>query len=323
MQNVVILGTGGTIAGTGTDPDRVWDYRAGQLSVGDLVKAVPDLAAIHIEVEQVAQIDSKDMSWQVWQALGQALQRQLDREDVAGVVITHGTDTLEETAYLLHRLVDGRKPVVLTAAMRPATAPDADGPRNLLDATRVALEAARRGLGGVVAVMRGDVWAGAQVRKMHTCSMDAFDAGGQPPLARVDAQGQWHEAVQSWPASGNAGWWPLSLEAPRVEIIHSHADADGWMVEATLAYVHEHGPNTGQQKGPLKGLIMAGTGHGTLHKGLEAALTKAVAHGVTVWRSSRVARGGVQSREGDAFVACGELTPAQARVALMLFLMGV
>ncbi|HEX5357258.1 MAG TPA: asparaginase [Aquabacterium sp.] len=315
MQNVVILGTGGTIAGTGADPDRVWDYRAGQLSIAQLVKAMPDLAVYPTEVVQVAQVDSKDMSWQLWQDMGRELQRQLARDDVSGIVIAHGTDTLEETAYLLHRLVDGRKPVVITAAMRPATAPDADGPRNLLDAVRVALEAARRGLGGVVAVMHGGVWAGSQVRKMHSWSLDAFDAGGQAPLALIDAQGQWHDEVASWPASGNAGWWPLNLTPPRVEIIHSHADADGWMVDAALAHAHEHGP--------LKGLVMAGTGHGTLHKGLEAALAKAVAHGVTVWRSSRVARGGVQSREGDAFVACGELTAAQARVALMLYLMGV
>ncbi|MBI2733706.1 MAG: asparaginase [Aquabacterium sp.] len=315
MKSVVILGTGGTIAGTGPDPERSWQYRAAQLTVSQLVAAVPEFAGLPLEAEQVAQIDSKDMSWSVWQALGQSLKAHLARDDVAGVVITHGTDTLEETAYLLHRLVDGRKPVVLTAAMRPATARDADGPGNLRDAVRVVLEAARRGVGGVVAVLHGRIWAGAQVRKAHSCALDAFDAGGRAPLAQLDEAGQWHEAALEWPASGHAGWEVLNSPPPRVEIIHSHADADGWMVKAVLAY--------GRQHGPLKGLVLAGSGHGTLHQGLEAALVQATSMGVTVWRASRVARGGVSRREGDAFEACGELTPAQARVALMLYLSGV
>lgn len=315
VKSVVILGTGGTIAGTGNDPDRSWQYRAAQLSVSQLVDAVPELAEVPLEAHQVAQIDSKDMSWSVWQALGWSLQAQLAREDVAGVVITHGTDTLEETAYLLHRLVDGRKPVVLTAAMRPATAPDADGPANLRDAVRVVQEASRRGLGGVVAVLQRRIWSAAQVRKAHSCALDAFDGGGHPPLARLDEQGGWHDVITPWPASGKAGWLPLNTAPPRVEILYSHADADGWMVRAVLAHARDHGP--------LGGLVLAGTGHGTLHQGLEAALTEAVAQGVTVWRSSRVARGGVNRREGDVLAACGELTPAQARVALMLYLLGV
>lgn len=315
MQNVVILGTGGTIAGTGMDPDRSWQYRAAQLSIVQLVDAVPELAGAALEAVQVAQVDSKDMGWAVWQALGAELQRQLARDDVAGVVITHGTDTLEETAYLLHRLVDGSKPVVLTAAMRPATAADADGPVNLRDAVRVVQEGSKRGLGGVVAVMQGCIWAAAQVRKAHSSALNAFDGGGHSPLALLGEQGQWQQAASSWPACGDVDWSVLSQSrSPRVEILHSHADADGWLVEAVLAYRESHGP--------LDGLILAGTGHGTLHKGLEESLIKAVAQGVTVWRSSRVARGGVASREGDVFPACGELTAAQARVALMLYLMG-
>lgn len=315
MQSVVILGTGGTIAGTGSDPGRSWQYRAAQLSVSQLVDAVPELADAWLEAVQVAQIDSKDMSWEVWQALGEALQAHLARDEVAGVVVTHGTDTLEETAYLLHRLVDGRKPVVLTAAMRPATAADADGPGNLRDAVSVVQEAARQGLGGVVAVLNGRIWAGSQVRKACSTALDAFDGGGHPPLAELDEHDRWYQVVKPWPASGKGGWSVLKAQAPRVEIIHSHADADGWMVEAALAHAAKHGP--------LKGLVLAGTGHGTLHKGLERALAKAVTQGVAVWRSTRVARGGVAYREGDVFEAAGDLTPAQARVALMLFLLGL
>jgi L-asparaginase len=315
VQQVVILGTGGTIAGVSDDPARSWAYKAAQLSVDSLVAAIPALAGVPIACQQVAQIDSKDTGWSVWQALGTALQQQLARDEVAGVVITHGTDTLEETAYLLHRLVDGRKPVVLTAAMRPASAPDADGPANLRDAVRVVQEASRRGLGGVVAVLHGQVWAGEQVRKASSTAIHAFDGGGQEPLALLDADGHWAKVAPAWPASGAGGLACLARTAPRVELVHSHADADGWMVEAALAHAAQHGL--------LSGLVVACTGNGTMHQGLERALAAASAAGITVWRSSRVARGGVQGHEGDAYPAVKGLTPAQARVALMLYLMGV
>lgn len=314
MQRVVILGTGGTIAGTGDDPERNWRYQAAQLSVEQLLDAVPALAGLPIEAVQVAQVDSKDMSWSIWQALGQAVQHHLAREDVVGVVITHGTDTLEETAYLLHCLSDGRKPIVLTAAMRPATALDADGPGNLLDAVRVLQEAARRGLGGVVAVLHGRIWAGSQVRKAYSAQRDAFDGGGHEPLAVLDAHGGWTQAISPWPSPGQRGWHVLAKTPPRVEIVHSHADADGWLLDSVLAHARAHGAR-------LDGLVLACTGHGTVHQGLQDAARRARASGVTVWRSSRVARGGVSSREGDEWPAAGDVTPAQARVALMLHLL--
>jgi L-asparaginase len=318
MQSVVILGTGGTIAGTGNDPVRTWQYKAAQLSVAQLVDAVPALAGIPLEAIQVAQIDSKDMRWSVWQALGQTLQTQLARDEVAGVVITHGTDTLEETAYLLHRLVNGSKPVVLTAAMRPATAPDADGPANLRDAVRVVQEAAKRELGGVLAVLHDRIWSGAHVRKAYSSALDAFDGGGHQPLALLDEHGAWTQVSAAWPTQADgAGLSVLVQEPPRVEIVFSHADADGWLVDAALA----HSKTTTHE--PLAGLVVAGTGHGTIHEGLQSALERAVAQGITVWRSSRVARGGVNVREGDVWAACGDLTPAQARIALMLHLLGV
>lgn len=311
-RHIVILGTGGTIAGTGTDPSRAWQYNAAQLSVEQLVQAVPALSDAPLRFEQVAQIDSKDMSWSVWQALACALQKHLAQDDVAGVVVTHGTDTLEETAYLLHRLHDGSKPIVLTAAMRPATASDADGPRNLGDAVRGAQWAAEQGFGGVVAVMGGQLWAGSQVRKMHSHSLDAFDGGGASALAAVLPDGQWVSLVDAWPESGNAGWSVLDAAVPpRVEIITSHADADGVMVRAIWAAAPD-----------LKGLLVACTGHGTINAPLQSALLQAQQAGITVWRSSRVARGGVQPREGDDFFAVESLTAAQARLALVLHELG-
>lgn len=314
MQKVVILGTGGTIAGTGSDPDRAWHYVAAQRSVAELVDAVPALASEAIEAKQVAQIDSKDMGWPVWQALAQAIQAELQRDDVAGVVITHGTDTLEETAWLLHALHDGRKPIVLTAAMRPATAPDADGPANLRDAVAVVRQGAQAGQGGVVVVMHGRVWPASAVRKAHTSVIDAFDGGDAPALCELSPDGTMPAGASMWPSCGARGWALLQApRVPRVEVVTSHADADGWVVDALCAHAAQHGG--------LDGLIAAATGHGTLHAGLSAALERAEAAGVTVWRSSRVARGGVTPREGDHWPAAGSLTAAQARVALVLHLL--
>lgn len=311
-RHIVILGTGGTIAGTGHDPDRAWHYDAAQLSVAQLVAAVPALGDETLRCRQVAQVDSKDMNWSIWRALARALSEELARDDVAGVVITHGTDTLEETAYLLHRLHDGRKPVVLTAAMRPATAPDADGPRNLLDAVRTARWAAARGQGGVAVVMAGQVWSGLHVRKAHTHAVEAFDGGGASALATVLPHGEWLALVDAWPQSGRAGWAVLDAPAPpRVEIVTSHADADGVMVRALWAAAPD-----------LKGVVVAATGHGTINEPLRQALQQLSLEGVTVWRSSRVARGGVQPRDGDEFTAVEGLTAAQARLALVLHELG-
>lgn len=305
MPHVLILGTGGTIAGTACDPGRSWAYRAAQLSVEQLVSAVPELAGIPLATQQVAQIDSKDMGWATWQALGQALGGAMLDDAVSAIVITHGTDTLEETACLLHALHDGRKPIVLTAAMRPATAPDADGPGNLAQAVRVAQAAAQRGEGGVAAVLAGRTWSARDVRKAHSHVIDAFDGGGAEPL----------DDLAPWPQPEARGWhWLLPTQPPRVEIVTSHADADGWLVDAALL----HARSSGQQ---LDGLIVACTGHGTMHERLEAALRRARDASVAVWRSSRVARGGVQPRDGDTWPAAGSWTPAQARVRLLLELL--
>src|SRR5882672_1694857 len=151
MQSiVVILGTGGTIAGVAPEGKSDLAYQAAQLSVEALVQAVPELADAALETEQVVQVDSKDMTHAIWQTLAQRVQHHLQRDEVAGVVITHGTDTMEETAYLLHRVLAPKKPVVLTGAMRPASSRQADGPDNLVNAVAAAQEP---GAHGVLVVM--------------------------------------------------------------------------------------------------------------------------------------------------------------------------
>lgn len=272
---------------------------------------------------QLAQIDSKDMGWSVWRGLVSALSEAMRDSAVESVVVTHGTDTLEETACLLHHLHDGAKPIVLTAAMRPATAADADGPRNLRDAVSVAREAALRGWGGAVAVLHGRVWSGRDVRKAHSHALDAFDGGGSAPLATLNPAGQMTASALAWPGGLAWGWaWPPEGEPPRVELLFSHADADGWLLDAALRQSTEDAASSdpARRAQALRGLVVAATGHGTLHTGLEAALQRAAAAGVRIWRSSRVACGGVTPREDDLWPAAGTLTPAQTRVALQLAL---
>lgn len=306
---VLVLATGGTIAGLAPDPGRSAHYQPAQLGVQQLVDAVPALAAAPLQAEQVAQLDSKDMGPEVWSRLAARIAVAMADDAVAGIVVTHGTDTLEETARLLSRLFGASaKPVVLTAAMRPANAPGADGPRNLADAVAVARAMAVTG-GGVVVVMQGRVWEAAQVRKLHTQALDAFGAAEAAPWGSVDATGvvlgtrplSTVPALQLDPARLPAQGWP------RVEIVSSHVGADGRVVDLLVA-------------DGVQGLVVAGTGNGTVHLQLHAALQRAAAAGVEVRVGSRVGRGAVSGRH-DAWPVAAEATPAQARVDLQLALL--
>ena len=307
QSKIVILGTGGTIAGTAASPNDAIGYTSAQLGVAQLVAAVPALAGLPVECEQVAQLDSKDMDHATWQRLAQRCAQHGARADVAGVVVTHGTDTLEETAYFLQRVLAPAKPLVLTAAMRPATSLQADGPQNLLDAVTVARDGR---IGGVSVVMAGRAWTGAEVRKGHTVRLDAFDGGDAGPLAVIE-EGQ----VRVLRAPAQAGD-ALGLEAiaqdprtwPRVEIVLNHAGASGALVDTLVAQ-------------EVDGLVAAGTGNGTLSAPLEAALRRAARSGVRVLRASRCAAGPVQGGDADELPGAGALTAVQARVELMLQLL--
>jgi len=301
---VVVLGTGGTIAGTAASATDSVGYRAAQLGVEALVAAVPTLAAWPLECEQVAQVDSKDMDHALWLRLAQRVQSQLLRPEVRGAVITHGTDTLEETAYFLQRVLAPDKPVVMTAAMRPATSLQADGPQNLLDAVRLAREPGAR---GVLAVLGGRVFAGAELRKQHSFRLDAFDAGDAGPLACIeeDRLRRWRE----WPgAQGAFGLGCLGSESalwPRVAVVTSHAQPEADLIDALVA-------------GGVQGIVVAGTGNGSVHRTLIEALRRAQQRGVQVRRVSRCAYGGVIGDAADALPALPTLSAVQARIELML-----
>lgn len=288
-KKIVVLATGGTIAGLTDDLSAPHNYQAGQVEVNALMTDV-NTGGIDWVSEQLAQVDSKDMSFALWQQLLERTQHWLDQDDVQGVVITHGTDTVEETAYFLQTVLSPNKPVAITCAMLPANAPDSDGPANLEEAMSWVQ---RNDVFGVSLVCAGHVHPGDAVQKLHSQQRNPF------------------VTVQS--TSTHLPWGIPSVEEvlsvrawPRVEIVLNHTGADGRLVRALCAH---DAPD---------GWVVAGTGNGTLHHDLEAALREAQAHGMRVVRASRCAMGGVQSRKGDVFEHAGSLTPVQARVALIL-----
>jgi len=302
---VVILGTGGTIAGTAASAASHVGYQAGVLSAADLLAAVPALAGQALEAETVARLDSCDMDHATWAALAARLAAQLVRDDVAGVVVTHGTDTLEETAYFLHRCVAAPKPVVLTAAMRPATALSPDGPQNLFDAVTLARTPGAR---GVLALLGGRVFAAADLRKVHGYRVDAFDAGDAGCLGVLEDGAL--RCFRPWPAAVADGAALLALPAddwPRVDLLTSHAGARGELLDAAVA-------------SGARGIVIAGTGNGSVHASLLRAARRAVERGVPVWRASRCQLGGVVGAPEDALPSPGALTAVQARIELMLAL---
>ena len=319
---MVVLGTGGTIAGissaaTDNAPDALPDnvpnnvpnnvhYRAAQLGVRQLLDAVPAFAGQPLEAEQVAQLDSKDMDFDVWLALARRIEFHLARDDVAGVVVTHGTDTLEETAYFLQRVLSPRKPVVMTAAMRPSDAMLRDGPQNLYDAVCVARQA---GAFGVVAVLAGAVHGALDVRKLHSYRVDAFGSGDAGVLGWVE-EGHLRR-LREWPAGTPIGLDRLprdTLTWPLVEMITGHAGMTGALVQAAIAQ-------------GVRGLVIAGPGNGSVHMRLEAALRTAQQGGVRVWRCTRCLAGPVFDEPELPFPSAGTLTPVQARIELMLNLL--
>ena len=314
MQNkkIVILGTGGTIAGVAGDQASNIDYTAAQIGVSQLTSSIAGLG--DVVTEQVAQTDSKDMSFEVWTHLANRVQHHLSQGDVQGVVITHGTDTLEETAYFLHAVLQPAKPVVLTCAMRPASALAPDGPQNILDAVTVARHA---GAQGVVVVCAGGIHSALDVQKFHTYQLNAFSSGESGLIGIVEENTL--RVFRKWPcnqelhpqnAIKNIAILNTLPAWPRVEIVMSYAGADGALVDALVAL-------------GVKGLVVAGTGNGDVHHALESALIAAQSQGVQVIRATRCPQGRVLPRRDDRFASFGSLNLVKARIALMLSLMGV
>ncbi len=320
-EKLVFLGMGGTIAGTAASAGDNVGYKAAQVGVQALLASVPGLVPLlggrEVLSEQVCQIDSKDLEHTDWRSLWDRVSHYLAIDDVSGVVVTHGTDTLEETAYFLSCTLPvellQRKPVVLTCAMRPASSLTPDGPGNMADAAAVAL---CKEAHGVLVVCAGKIHTAAHVQKVHPYRTDAFDSGEAGPVGLVE-EGK-VRLLGDWPTLTASGY-PIGSPVlpsdawPRVELLINHAGATGAVVRAML--------ETDADAAPLRGIVVAGTGNGTIHKIMESALLEAQEQGIRVVRVSRCAYGqvvgGSATDRSGAFASAG-LSGVKARIALML-----
>jgi L-asparaginase len=312
LARVVVLATGGTIAGVQPKEGEA-GYVPGSLSVEALLAAAPGLETLAaIRGEQVASIGSQEMNDFVWIKLARRAAELLAREDVDGIVVTHGTDTLEETAYFLQLVLPGDKPVVLVGAMRPSTELGAEGPSNLHAALSIAASPESRGR-GVLVVANDTVHAARDVRKSHTTAVQAFVSVHRGPVAEA-VKGTKTRWFLPPAATAPKRTFPIAgLDAlPRVDVVTAHQDADGALVRAAVA-------------AGAKGIVLAGVGDGNASREMLEALAEAAKGGVVVVRSTRVGSGIVRRNievDDDAlgFVASLELSPHKARVLLRLAL---
>ena len=315
LPHVVILGTGGTIAGKAASTSAVTGYVPGSATVEDVIASVPGIENYaRLSSVQVANIGSEDMTDDVWFKLVKETETQLANPEVDAVVITHGTDTLEETAFLLNLLLKSDKPVVLVGSMRPATSVSADGPMNLLNAVRTAVSPQARGK-GVLVVLNDEIHGARDVTKTNTtnCATFAsprlgalgFVSGGQVDFYKAPAK---PHTTQS---EFNSSFLHEDRDLPLVDIIYAHANQDGRLIRAAL----ESG---------AKGIVYAGMGNGSVHKNAFSEIKKHLDKGVVFVRSSRTGSGKVVDSSPAwteaGMINGGTLNPQKARILLQLCL---
>ena len=310
MKRLLVLATGGTIAGAGADAMQLNHYEAGALGVDALVNAVPAVQSLaQLQLEQIANVDSADLQFAHWRRLVERIREAFaDDPGLAGVVITHGTNTLEETAWLLELLIDDPRPVVLVGAMRPSTALSADGPLNLFQAVQVAGSSQARGH-GVLVVMDGQIHGARAVTKVATQGVGAFQSPDFGPLGWVDDSGV-HLPVATGSRSVPFATLALPLQWPEVAILYGCVDPSLAMVSALF--------NAG-----VKGLVWTGTGAGQLSAGERDAIKTWPGVLPLMLRSSRCSSGPVHPSELQdelGLLPAGTLNPQKARILLLLAL---
>jgi L-asparaginase len=314
LPNVVILATGGTIAGTGASTTATVGYTAATVPVDRLIEAVPELKKVaRVKGEQVMQIASENMDNAAWLKLARRVNELLAGADVDGIVITHGTDTIEETAYFLNLVTKSRKPVVLVGAMRPSTALSADGPINLYNATILAgsEEAVGR---GVLVALNDQINGARDVTKTNTSTTDTFRNWELGFLGYMQDNKPHFYRQTTRRHTVDTEFDVATLDAlPAVDIVYGYANMNRIPVDALVA--------AGD-----KGLVHAGTGNGSIARpAVEPALVEARRKGVIIVRASRVGNG-IVARNGEAdddkldFVVADNLNPQKARILLMLAL---
>jgi len=308
--NIVILATGGTIAGAGASSTGS-AYTSGQVKIEAMIDAVPNIRDLaNLKGEQLANVGSQDMNVKVWLDLANRINTLLATKDVDGIVITHGTDTQEETAYFLNLTVKSDKPVVLTGSMRPSTALSAEGPLNLYNAVAVAANPKSKGY-GVMVVMNDEIHSAKDVRKMITTPVQTFQSPQEGMIGTV-IFGQtefFHK-----PHGKNTTTSEFSVDGvtslPRVDIVYGCADMSPDLIDIMV-------------KAGAKGIVIAGVGDGNMNAATLEAAKKAASQGIWVVRASRVPIGAVLIKgEVDdkqfGTLCSDELNPQKARVLLML-----
>jgi len=311
--NIVILATGGTIAGaaaTGTQSA----YTSGAVTIDSMLDAVPGIKNLaNIKGEQVANVGSQDMSFAIMLTVAKRINELLPTSEVDGIVVTHGTDTMEETAYFLNLVVKSDKPVVLVGSMRPSTAVSADGPLNLYNAVAVAGDPNAKGR-GVLVVMNDWIHGAHSLTKTSTTDVQTFMSPIRG-LVGVTVYGKDDfYNVPSW-KNTTASEFNISnvTKLPRVDIVFADVDMSPDLIDASV--------NAG-----AKGIVIAGVGNGNMNKVSVDAAARAAKKGVVVVRASRVATGlvgrNVEVNDDElGLVASDELNPQKARILLTLLLL--
>jgi len=313
LPNIVILATGGTIAGAGASSTGS-AYTSGQVKIEAMIDAVPNIRTLaNLKGEQLANVGSQDMSVKVWLDLAKRINELLKSKDCDGVVITHGTDTQEETAYFLNLTVKSDKPVVLTGSMRPSTALSADGPLNMYNAVALAANPAAKGY-GVMVVMNDEIHAAKDVKKMYSTPVQTFQSPQEGMIGTVIFGDIlfFHK-----PHGRNTINSEFSVEGvtslPRVDIVYGCADMSPDLIDIMV-------------KAGAKGIVIAGVGDGNMNAGTLEAAKRATAKGIPVVRATRVPIGAVLIKgevvdEDYGTVSSDELNPQKARILLMLALL--
>src|SRR3982751_1342402 len=310
LPRVIILATGGTIAGAGASSDRA-GYTAGKIPIDDLIGTIPTVKKIaNISGEQIASVGSQDMTIDIWKKLAIRIDEIFKNNEADGIVVTHGTDTQEETAYFLDLVVSSDKPVVLTGSMRPATAISADGPKNLYDAITVAIDPKTKGRGVLVSFNEG-IYDAREVMKLSTTKTDAFGSPNTGPVGQAyDGRVEYYSSSDREVNPKSPVVITADTKLPRVDIVYMYADAPADQIDLLIGK-------------KVDGIVIAGVGNGNFNKAYMDAVKRAVAAGIIVCGASRAPSGRVVLHDeinDDELgtIVSDDLTPQKARILLML-----
>src|SRR6187397_3696164 len=310
LPRVIILATGGTIAGAGASADRA-GYTAGKIPIEDLIGAIPTVKKIaSITGEQISSVGSQDMTIDIWKKLAIRINEIIAKKEADGIVVTHGTDTQEETSYFLDLVIPSAMPVVLTGSMRASTAISADGPKNLYDAITVAIDPKSKGRGVLISFNEG-IFDARDVMKLSTTKTNAFGSPNTGPVGQAyDGRVEYYSSSEREVKPKSPVTITNNTKLPRVDIVYMYADAPSDMIDMLVAK-------------KVDGIVIAGVGNGNFNKAYMDAVKRAVAAGVIICRASRAPSGRVVlhdeiNDEELGTIVSDDLTPQKARILLML-----